>query len=327
MKSDLNFKPAKEEKRQTLKYGTKKHPTIVKWFNKTPKSIVCPHFYELNAFYGCRFNCAYCYLQGTFYGNKEPRKVPWKDVRETLYKVLGGLGDGDGLERPYLFNTGELADSLVYPDRIKKIVDRFEKQDKHKVLILTKSSNVNFLLEKLRNQAVVSFSINASSVADRWELDTASPEKRIEAGKKVSEAGYETRVRIDPIFPVENRKEKYGNIIEKLLSKFTPERITLGTPRGLNKTKRFAEDDSWWKVAFEETPSENSGWGKKIAFPVRKKIYSFIIDKLQGGGYKNPIALCKETKEMWESLGKDPGGYYGKNSQRNWDKCKCNCKL
>ena len=27
--------------------------------------IVCPHFLELKWAYGCPFNCAYCYLQGT----------------------------------------------------------------------------------------------------------------------------------------------------------------------------------------------------------------------------------------------------------------------
>ena len=61
-------------------FGTKKHPNIIRYFEKTPKDICCPHFYELNWAYGCKFNCAYCYLQGTFRGNVEPRYIPLKEV-------------------------------------------------------------------------------------------------------------------------------------------------------------------------------------------------------------------------------------------------------
>jgi hypothetical protein len=45
--------------------------SIIKRFDKTPPpvkstSVVCPHFLELKWAYGCPFNCAWCYLKGTF---------------------------------------------------------------------------------------------------------------------------------------------------------------------------------------------------------------------------------------------------------------------
>lgn len=311
MQQTLQFEPAKK-----IVYIERDEEGIIRDFTATPASIVCPHFKELNWAYGCPFDCAYCYLKGTFYGNKQFRYKSPKHVISSLQKFFHNKK-----YPPTLFNSGELTDSLAYPEIMEKIVDEFEKQKKHKLLLLTKSCAIDFLLKKLRKQTIVSFSINAIPVWKKWEHKTPSPVQRIKAAKKLNEKGYEVRIRIDPIFPIDNWKEEYGRIIKLLLLSLTPSRITLGTPRGLLKTKRFIEDNSWWRLAFEKYPAENTGWGKKIYRPLRKEIYQFIIKKLRESGYKNPIALCKETPEMWREVGLDPG------HNPKWEKCKCNCVL
>jgi spore photoproduct lyase len=284
---------------------------ILRRFEKTPSSIVCPHFWQLNWGYGCPFNCAYCYLQGTFYG----RKTAWhRKTSQVFYALDNAFDDGRiGLLEPTVFNSGELTDSLAFPKIMEKITDKFEEQDIHKILLLTKSDNVGFLVRKPRSQTIYSFSLNAEEVARRWEQGTAGPKSRIKAAAKVSNAGYEVRVRIDPIFPINNWEEHYEDIIYLLFSMLDrdPDRITLGTPRGLQKTLRFSKDASWTKYF-----SESSSWGKKIAFDLRKEIYEYFSDKLRSLGYnKSRIAICKETTAMWSSLGWDK------------DKCKCNCIL
>jgi len=300
------FTPANEFK--YYKYGTTKYPNIIRFFDKTPQTIVCPHFFELNWGYGCRFDCAYCYLKGTLRGNTDPRYLPLKHILPCLKEAFKEIS------KPSIFNSGELTDSLNFPKVMERIVDEFETQDKHKLLLLTKSANVDFLLKKLRRQTIASFSINAPKVSDRWEKKTAPPIYRIESGKKLSDIGYTVRVRIDPIFPIENWKEEYGELVDLLLSKFTPERITLGTPRGLAKTLMFAKDLSWTKWFTEKT-----GWGKKLSTPLRKEIYLFFFDKLRESGFKNPVAICKETIDMWKILGKNPGRF------PYWEDVKCNC--
>ena len=284
---------------------------ILRPFEKTPRSIVCPHFWELNWAYGCPFDCAFCYLQGTFRGNKQPRVKKLSRVFSALEKVF----ENDQLG-PTIFNSGELTDSLAFPSVMEKIVDKFEGQSKHKLLLLTKSANVGFLVRKPRKQTIYSFSLNAAEAARLWEHKAAPPEKRINAAKRVSEAGYEVRVRIDPIFPIKGWKRHYEDIVYLLLSELPqdPDRITLGTPRGLMKTRIYAKDLSWWKLAFEENPSEDTGWGKKIASNLRKEIYQFFYDKLQTLGFdKSRISMCKETVVMWEELG------------LNRTKIRCNC--
>lgn len=303
------------ELQRKTKVGTPKHPAIVRYFNKTPSTIVCPHFYELNWAYGCNFDCAYCYLQGTFRGNKDPRHIPLNEVIHTLQAVFD-----DRTFEPSVFNSGELTDSLVYPPIMEQISDKFEEQKEHKLLLLTKSSNVRFLVKKPRKQTIASFSVNSSEVSRRWENQTPSPDERIDAARRVADAGYEVRMRIDPIFPIEDWKSEYGRLCESLLSEVVPKRITLGTPRGLQKTLVFSKDLSWAELAFERNPSEDSGWGKKLGSALRKNIYSSVLDKLVDLGFdKRNVALCKETEALWRDLGLNPGNH----PQRKG--CRCNC--
>jgi spore photoproduct lyase len=305
--------------------------SIIRKFMKTSPMIVCPHFYELNWAYGCVFDCAYCYLKGTFRRRTEPRYVDLKYVFEALNQAFNDSQNPDFLN-PTVFNAGELVDSLVeFHDtrkelkyntpRIIQIADWFEERRKHKLLLVTKSHITEPLVEKERKYTIISFSVNAQETWKRWEYRTPPPEKRIEAAEKAFYAGYEVRIRIDPIFPVESWKEEYENLINLILSKIYPERITLGTPRGLKSTLKYSKDSSWKKFLHEP-----SAWGKKLPYKIRAELYTFVIDKLLEQGYvKSRIALCKERRDMWFEVGLDPGRPPSSRYVSGWEKCSCNC--
>ena len=285
---------------------------IIVYFSKTPFDIVCPHFWELRWAFGCPFDCAYCYLQGTGRGNKNPKYRPINKVIKAIDKAFK---HEYFLQHPSIFNSGELSDSLMNPNSMKQIADFFETQNKHKLLLLTKSDKVEWLAKEPRKQTIASFSLNATEVWRRWEKRASSPQQRIHAAKELIKSGYEVRIRIDPIFSIENWKMHYEDLIYSILSELpsNPSRITLGTPRGLSKTLIFAKDRSWEKIAFTENP-EYSGWGKKAPPSLRKEIYTFFFDKLMTLGFdETKIVLCKETKSMWKELGLD------------YTKCRCNC--
>jgi spore photoproduct lyase len=288
--------------------------SIVRRFDKTPlprtrTHVVCPHFLELKWAYGCPYDCAWCYLKGTFRfqpKGKLPVVKPYEKIELHTRKFL------EEVRTPEILNTGEIADSLMHENAevpfSKFIIPIFEGQELHKVLFLTKSSNVENLLEiEPHSQAIISFSLNAIPVAERWEK---APRvlRRIEAAKKVLDAGYEVRVRIDPMVPVENWQEYYVYLLSILFDNFTPERITLGSLRGLQSTINGCADKSWVKYL-----AESSNWGKKIDFKTRHLMYSTIIDQLKSEYSFTEVALCKETVEMWNAL------------NMNYKKIKCNC--
>ncbi|MCK4858942.1 MAG: three-Cys-motif partner protein TcmP, partial [Candidatus Omnitrophica bacterium] len=288
--------------------------SIIIRFDKTPlpkskTDVVCPHFLELKWAYGCPYDCAWCYLKGTFRfqpKGKLPVVKPYEKIELHTRKFL------EEVKTPEILNAGEIADSLMHENTplafSKFIIPFFETQNRHKVLFLTKSSSVNNLLEILpHNQVIISFSLNAIPVAKRWEK-APSVLKRIEAAKKVFDVGYEVRIRIDPMVPVKNWQEHYLQLLDILFDNIKPERITLGSLRGLQSTINGCSDKSWVKYL-----GESSNWGKKIDFNSRYDMYLTVIEQLKSKYSFKSIALCKETVEMWDALKID------------YKKIKCNC--
>ena len=289
--------------------------SIIKRFDKTPlpvrsENVVCPHFLELKWAYGCPFDCAWCYLKGTFRflptGTK-PVVKNYDKVESHLRRFLSEL------TTPEILNTGEIADSLMSEGSSqpfsKFVIPILESQSRHKVLFVTKSNNIRYLLEiNPHDQVIMSFSFNADEVARRWERDAPPVARRIEAAKELTKAGYEVRIRIDPIVPVPDWESHYVGLIDRIFDSFVPSRITLGSLRGLQSTINGSTDKSWLEYL-----KESSNWGKKVDFKTRYEIYAAMIKKLKDVyGYEG-IALCKETVAMWAKLGMD------------YRKIKCNC--
>ncbi len=319
LQPDLNINDIQNKFLQVASYRNfpidkVKDGSIITLFDKTPipqqsSDVVCPHFYELKWANGCNFNCAWCYLNGTYRflpGGKKPRL---KDIDMIMEHLNCFLDDVDGA---YLLNSGELSDSLLFENDgaplSRKIIPRIMQQDKHKLLILTKSTDIKHLLKmNAQKHVITSFSLNSFKVANTWEK-APKVSDRIKAAKKLYDSGYEVRVRIDPMVPIENWRKEYTSLVDIIFNNFTPKRITLGSLRGLQSTINNSKDVSWTKYL-----TETSNWGKKINNELRFSMYDKIIDLLQVEyNFKN-IALCKETIEIWSRLG------------LNYHKIKCNC--
>lgn len=289
--------------------------SIITRFDKTPLprsrgDVVCPHFLELKWATGCPYSCAWCYLQGTFrfleYG-KKPRPKDFSRVEQHLQAFF----KGDGV-RPELLNSGELSDSMITENRVRPfssfVMDLFQSQNLHRILFVTKSPQIGNLLERADSKkAIVSFSLNAEPVARRWEK-APSVRERIEAAGLLKDAGFQVRIRIDPMVPVDGWRKAYDGLLELVFSRLTPDRITAGSLRGLQSTINNAKDRSW-TVYLEE----QSNWGKKVAEQTRKEMYLHVFSTLKGAYGFRRVAMCKETIGMWRELGMD------------YRKIKCNC--
>jgi spore photoproduct lyase len=301
--------------RKTISVEKVNDGSIITRFDRTPlpskaESVICPHFLELKWAYGCPFDCAWCYLKGTFRFQPTKTKPVFKDLKKVELHTRRFLEE---VETPEILNTGEIADSLMGEGLdtpfSKFIIPMFEEQTRHKVLFVTKSDNVKHLLEiEPHNQVIISFSLNADEVASMWENKAPSVERRIEAGRKLSQAGYEVRIRIDPMVPVPEWQKYYLKLVENIFVSFIPSRITLGSLRGLQSTVNGSTDKSW--VTYLK---EGSSWGKKIDFKTRYDMYFTVINQLKEKYNYYEVALCKETLAMWSRLGMD------------YKKIKCNC--
>jgi len=291
--------------------------SIITRFDKTPiphgpNDVVCPHFLELKWATGCPYACAWCYLQGTF-RFLECRTRPRPKDFEKVKVHLTALFQGDGT-RAELLNAGELSDSMITETgRVpftRFVMDLLSQQKVHRVLFVTKSPAVGNLLEvENKRQAVVSFSLNAEVVANRWEKAPKVAE-RIKAAELLKDAGFEVRIRIDPMVPVEGWEDAYGQLLDGIFARFRPDRITLGSLRGLQSTINNAGDKSW-----TEYLGETSNWGKKIPIATRRRMYESVISKLKCDFRYRNVALCKETVQLWQELGMD------------YTEIRCNCTI
>lgn len=294
-----------------------KDGSIIKLFDRTPDpknptDVVCPHFYELKWANGCNFNCAWCYLNGTYRFLSRGKNPHLKDI-DTILDHLDYFFKNVN-NRKFLLNSGELSDSLLFENDeaplTKKIIPKFMEQDRHKLLILTKSNQVDNLLNiNAQNHVIVSFSLNSFKVAERWEKAPKVID-RIRAAKRLHDAGYVVRIRIDPMVPIQGWKREYLGLVDDIFSDFIPERITMGSLRGLQSTINNSKDTSWVKYL-----TETSNWGKKVDTGHRLAMYSTIINHLKNKYDYNNVAFCKETIDIWEKLNMD------------FKKIKCNCML
>ncbi len=288
--------------------------SIIEIFDATPApksqiDVICPHFMQLKWATGCPFDCAWCYLQGTLPLLDGETKPNYKDRKKIARHIECFV---QSTARPEILNTGELSDSLMGErEKGKKpfskfIIDLVKKhrrinRTKHKILFLTRSDYIEHLLEANgQDVAICSITVNALEVARRWEAKVPSVQNRLEAARKLKDAGYEVRLRIDPMVPIENWEEEYLDLIDLIFKYLIPDRITLGSPRGLQSTLDNAKNKAWAKYLSERTDR-----GLGVPFDARYAVYKAVIDKLRKKYIYMSVSLCKETLAMWTKLGMD----------------------
>lgn len=299
---------------------------ILRRFDKTPypqapTDVLCPHFMLLAWANGCMYNCAWCYLKGTFrfYGQKPNGRIPqiYKE-RARIERDIDAFLEAKDLPAE-IINTGELCDSLMDEgnrDGLKPFSEWMMEKfagTKHRVLFLTKSTNVqNFLKHEWQKNAILSWSINAPKVSERWEKYAPMAHERLAAAKQVYDAGYEVRLRIDPMVAIDGWQEEYAGLVSKIFGMMKPTRVTLGCLRGLNTTLIYCKDKSWIDYL-----TEKSSWGRKPPFAQRLMMYAYLIGHMQEFGFSD-VGVCKETLAMWEALQKT-------FKRLDFKKMKCNC--
>ena len=183
----------------------------------------------------------------------------------------------------------------------------FPKEKPHKLLFVTKSNNIKGLLSASeRRNVVVSFSLNAPVIAARYEQGAPHPYARLQAAAQCQEAGYEIRLRIDPIIPLPGWQVLYEPLLERIAHEVDANglRFTLGTIRhnlGLRDCARKRGKDE--NVFYAAISREGSDRRYRLSVELRHEVYRWFMARLPKGA---TMALCKETEELWRILDLDP---------------------
>jgi len=293
----------------TLEFRERKSKFLTPfWRQKKPAGVLCCQFYELKWANGCIHDCQYCYLLGTSRGMWRKREIVFTNTDALEREVDLFLRTA---AKPTVLHTGEIADSLAAPGSerlMSRLILKFARQDRHKLLLLTKSDNVESLLGLDHGKmTVVGFSVNPEPIAKTYELLAPPPEKRLRAAEKCVEAGYSVMIRIDPIIPVEGWVDFYGELYERVNS-MKLHGVVLGTLRGFPTLMRFL-------------PTELRAMLKEKEIDGRLHVPRKLRLDVYREGFRNldfiRMGVCKETGFLWAELKKE--------FQDKRFFCNCNC--
>lgn len=276
--------------------------------------VVCFKFWQLVHASGCPFQCAYCFLQTTtfFRFNKAALMgLIYPDWKQMLSEVEAWLASST----PRMLIVGELQDGLAFDNAYAAatgkplthhLIPLFARQDRHRLIFLTKSTlTTNALKLPPTPQVVFSWSVNAEYAARKWELGAPLPSRRFQAAARMSEAGWPIRFRLDPMIPYcdhEGWRDGYGAAIDQI-NKLSPEMVTIGALRASTMGLATAAGKNGRPTDLFNFLSEKdpSGFKYRVPFDRQVEMYRFAIDRLDRT--RITAALCKEDVSVWKSVG------------------------
>lgn len=296
------------EERNVLLLRDRKSPFIEQFQHPLGR---CAKFYKLTAYNNCNFWCEYCYLYLTF------RTSPVSTHFVNYDQMFSDIEKFDRQRIPAVLrvlNLGELGDPLAVDDVTglsEQLVPFMPAHAPHtRLLFLTKSDCVRNLLDlKHGGQTIVSFSVNTDKVWQYLEHRTPSPAERLRAARTAQDAGYEVRLRIDPVILYSTWDEDYRSLVGLIFDHIHPSRITIGEYRpaeGLSNHIRARFPESTL-LKVNGSLIREAG---KLRYPRKYRIEMFrsIADSIRRYDKKVQIALCKETPQVWKAAGLDGSG-------------------
>lgn len=273
--------------------------------------IICFRFWQLVPAGGCPFRCSYCFLQTVPWFRFHPDQLyglVYTNVHDMLAELDIWLAD----PTPKMMIVGELQDGLVFDSAFKKVTGKplthwiiplFAEQNRHRLIFLTKSTQIQHALElQPTPQVVFSWSVNAEYVSRQWEHGTPSALKRFAAARKIKTAGWPIRFRLDPMVPYAAWRRGYETAIKRI-NELDPEMVTLGALRATSaKSLRAAarkngRDDSIFEFLTEER--DPSGFKYRLPFDTQRELFNYALERLSP---RVTPALCKEDQSLWRTL-------------------------
>ncbi len=266
---------------------------------------LCCRVHVLKSIQNCPFECSYCFLQN-YLTDGTTKTV--SDI-DTLMKEVK---EKTSLEPHQMFRIGtwELGDSLALESKTgqaARLIQDFSSMDNAVLELKTKSDCVDPILDLNHNgKTVVSWSLNTEHVTNAEERGTAPLEKRIEALRKTSEAGYLTGLHFDPMIVHDGWEEGYEQLVRKVFDAVSPERIawiSIGSLRFNPEMKKKIENN--YPESRLTCAEMVLGDDSKVRYvkPLRVSMYTHIYNELKKHiTSDNLVYLCMERWDVWDKV-------------------------
>ncbi len=169
---------------------------------------------------GCIASCMYCYLVCNY--NKCAYLRLFVNREQMLEKIIKTATKE---EQELTFEIGSNSDLILENSITNNLVwtiENFKNSNKGKLTFPTKFDMVDPILTlDHQGKIIVRMSVNPEEIINKVEFGTSRLKGRIEAINKLKEAGYPIGILIAPVILVENWKELYENLIQRLSQELT----------------------------------------------------------------------------------------------------------
>ncbi len=169
---------------------------------------------------GCTAACMYCYLVCNY--NKCAYLRLFVNREQMLEKIINTALKN---ENNLTFEIGSNSDLILENSITNNLVwtiENFKESKKGMLTFPTKFDMVEPILGlEHKGKIIVRMSVNPEEIINRVEFGTSKLKGRIEAINKLCEAGYKIGILIAPVIFVDNWKELYLELIQRLNSELT----------------------------------------------------------------------------------------------------------
>jgi len=204
--------------------------------------------YSVNPYYGCSFNCVYCYIRGSKYGENMAKTFSVKvNAPELLEKQLArrakkgeyGIIALSSSTDPYMPIEGKLKLTRKLLEIILKYKFPVEIATKSKLVLrdldVLKEIDKNAILPpdlktKLKHGVIISFSISTldEQLTKILEPGAPKPMERLETMKKCKEKGFFTGVCFIPVLPFLSDSEEQLEEMIKTVKNYGADFVFVG---------------------------------------------------------------------------------------------------
>jgi DNA repair photolyase len=205
--------------------------------------------YSVNPYSGCSFNCIYCYIRGSKYGENMAKTLSVKiNAPELLEKQLSRRAKKEEYGIIVLSSSTEpympIEEKLKLTRRLLEIILKYkfpvEVATKSKLVLrdldLLKEIDKNAILpadlkSKLKRGVIISFSISTldEKLAKILEPGAPKPIEKLETMKKCKEEGFFTGVCFIPVLPFLSDSEEQIEEVIKLVKEYGVDFIFVGS--------------------------------------------------------------------------------------------------
>lgn len=246
-----------------------------------------PNFYYTTPVLNCIYNCSYCFLPGKY---SSANLVVFVNQDDFFTAVRQELPKRSDLEKPLFLALSYDTDLMATENRIpisRNWIEFARSEDDLLVEIRTKSCAFSALADvQVTDQVLLAWTLSPQEVIDKYEWLTPSLEQRLTAMNKALAAGWQVRICIDPVMPVDDWEQIYTSFVNRIITILPPDKIyniNIGTFR-MNATffkrikKLRPDSDLYFRLSAEkgEIVTMPKDLRRRMLAMVRKRLLIYI---------------------------------------------------